>query len=76
MDLEPCVQLTGTLSTDCLVTEHMISVLTQYCVMKAGGAHSGGRGDAANCCLADPSAHLPPPLTPADWDGVFITRQA
>lgn len=42
MNLEPCVQLTCTVSTDCLVTEHMISVLTQSCVMKAGGAHSRG----------------------------------
>lgn len=42
MNFEPCVQLTSTLSTDCLVTEHMISVLTQRCVMKAGGAHSRG----------------------------------
>lgn len=43
MNLEPCVQLTSTLSTDCLVTEHMISVLTQHCVMKPGGAHSRGQ---------------------------------
>ena len=42
MDLEPCAQLTSTLSTDCLVTEHMISVLTQRSVMKPGGVHSGG----------------------------------
>lgn len=42
MNLEPGVQLTCTLSTDCLVTEHMISVLTQHCVMKPGGAHSRG----------------------------------
>jgi len=42
MNLEPCVQLTCTLSTDCPVTEHMISVLTQSCVMRAGGAHSRG----------------------------------
>ena len=40
--LEPCAQLTSTLSTDCLVTEHMISVLTQHSVMKPGGVHSGG----------------------------------
>lgn len=33
MNLEPCVQLTSTLGTDCLVTEHMISVLTQRCVI-------------------------------------------
>lgn len=30
----------------------------------------------ANCRLADPSAHLSVPLTPADCDGVFITHRA
>lgn len=76
MDLEPCAQLTSTLSTDCLVTEHMISVLTQRCVMKPGGAHSEGQDVVANCHLADPSTHLTVPLTPADCDGVFITQRA
>lgn len=76
MNLEPCVQLTLTLSTDCLVTEHMISVLTQSCVMKPGRAHSRGLDAAANCRLAEPSTHLSVPLTPADCDGVFITHSA
>lgn len=43
MDLEPCVELTITLSTDCLVTEHMISVLTQRCVMKLAELTAGAR---------------------------------
>lgn len=38
------IQLTSVLNTDCFVTEHVISVLTQRLVMRAGSVHSGGSG--------------------------------
>lgn len=68
--------MTGTLGADCLVTGHMISVLTQRRVMKASGAHSGGRTLWITAASQTPSAHISVPLTPADCDGVFITQRA
>lgn len=66
MILEPCVQMTSTLSFDCLVTENMISVLTHRCVMKPGGSRL--------CSKLPPHTsyyHLHVPLTPADCDAGF-----
>lgn len=62
MNPKPCVQLTSTLNTDCLVTEHMISALTERCVMKL----TAGPGRCGKLWTALP---LPVPPTP---DALFV----